>query len=216
LKLVLTSDWHGYLPFPDELPEGDVLIVAGDLCPVWNHDRKFQANWLRGHLRPYLADLPYEKIILIAGNHDFVLEDSKVLGSQLDSEKVVYLKDAGFVHEGVSFWGSPWSGLFYNWAFMKDEAELATIYAGIPEHTQILISHGPPWGVCDYTLTGQIAGSKALRERILDMQPQPKIVVTGHIHEAYGSDFLGATEILNVSLNDADYRPTQEPVVYEL
>jgi Icc-related predicted phosphoesterase len=35
---------------------------------------------------------------------------------------------------------------------------------------------------------------------------QPRLVVCGHIHEAYGAYCLGDTEILNVSLVDDHYR----------
>jgi Icc-related predicted phosphoesterase len=41
---------------------------------------------------------------------------------------------------------------------------------------------------------------------------QPRLMVCGHIHSAYGSYRLGDTEIVNASLVDDGYRPVN-PVV---
>ena len=76
MRLVLTSDFHGFLP--KRVPECDLLLIAGDVCPVWNHDRKFQAFWLRNDFTDWLKEQPATDIIGIGGNHDFVLEVSHV------------------------------------------------------------------------------------------------------------------------------------------
>jgi Icc-related predicted phosphoesterase len=90
---------------------------------------------------------------------------------------------------------------------MLDELDLIPKWALIPDDTDVLIVHGPPHGATDLTaLFGSVnAGSKTLRERIeaLDIP----LVITGHIHEGYGSDRIGNSAIENVSLVDVHYNP---------
>jgi hypothetical protein len=41
-----------------------------------------------------------------------------------------------------------------NWAFMKEAADLEAVYAQIPEGTEILVSHQPPYGFGDRLVSG--------------------------------------------------------------
>jgi Icc-related predicted phosphoesterase len=45
---------------------------------------------------------------------------------------------------------------------------------------------------------------------------QPRMMVCGHIHPAYGRYRLGETEIINSSVVDEDYRPVNPVVEIEL
>lgn len=217
MRIIATSDWHG--EFPAELdvglPDGDVLVIGGDIMPVHDHRRQYQAQWFREHFIPHLESLSerLEAIVWVAGNHDFVLQDSAKLTADLPSG-IIYLQDTSYWHEGVHFYGTPWSGEFFNWAFMDDEDGLAERYAQIPDGVDVLISHGPPYGLCDRTDGGIHAGSIALLERIA--QVQPRVVVTGHIHEAYGEEQIGPSSVRNVSLMDLRYRPVNPAVVIDL
>lgn len=215
MRVVCTSDLHGALPH--DFPEGDVLVIAGDVCPIWNHDRAFQANWLKGDFRDWLAWQPFEHKIFIAGNHDFVLQSTPthVLKSWFDPI-AVYLQDEEITIDGVKFYGTPWSPNFGRWAFMADEDDLEIIYSIIPADTDMLISHGPPKGACDLTVNwgNEHVGSTALRERLAEISVPH--VICGHIHEAYGTATLGKTEVHNVAYLDLEYKPTNEPMVIEL
>jgi Icc-related predicted phosphoesterase len=44
----------------------------------------------------------------------------------------------------------------------------------------------------------------------------PRLVVSGHIHEAHGRARLGSTEVVNASLLDERYEPVFTPVVVDL
>ena len=60
----------------------------------------------------------------------------------------------------------------------------------------LLVSHAPPANTrVDMIFDGRHVGSTAVRRIIEDYQPE--ICVTGHIHEAKGSDSIGSTTILN-------------------
>lgn len=59
-----------------------------------------------------------------------------------------------------------------------------------------LVTHNPPLGsVVDLTASGIHAGSKALRELILNMSPS--VAQCGHIHEARGRELIGGTLVFN-------------------
>lgn len=213
MKIVATSDWHGTLP--ENLPEGDVLAIAGDLLPVWNHDRAFQEEWVCFELIPYLARLrsQFRKILFVAGNHDFLFAETPEFREWLP-ENVHYLEDESITIDGLKFHGTPWSTFLPRWAFMLPEDQLAEKWALIPDDTHVLIVHGPPQGVRDFTIPrygSKHVGSLTLRNRILNLNLQ--LVITGHIHEGYGCDWLENTRVENVSLMDENYNPVNAPKV---
>lgn len=211
MRIVATADLHGELPA--DIPVGDVLIIAGDLLPVWDHSRAYQARWIREELSQWLASLPHNDIIVIAGNHDFVLQDSVKLQKELGA-MVHYLQDTSIEINGINFHGSPWSNSFGDWAFMKKDQQLEDEWMKIPEQTDVLIVHGPPYKTVDLCLYGGHAGSETLRRRILDLNIS--LVVTGHIHEAYGKTLIGKTTIANVSLMNFEYKPVNPAMVFNI
>lgn len=207
IRVVATGDWHGSLPA--DLPAGDVLVVAGDLLPVWDHSLRYQERWTKHTLVPLLADLPYAHVVFVAGNHDFLFMQ---FGDELRAmlpDNVHYLVDESVTLDGIKFHGSPWSNRFGEWAFMLDETELAAKWALIADDTDVLIVHGPPFGACDLTVRwgNKNVGSKTLRERLVALRIP--VLITGHIHEGYGTDRIGATVVENVSLMNEDYEPVQ-------
>jgi Icc-related predicted phosphoesterase len=208
MKLALISDTHGFLPaLPTDV---DAIIHAGDIGP----DRD-PINWFRDRFYPYVEALgvPY---IATFGNHDRIGERQALPDNR--PMNLRFLVDEPYELEGVKFWFSPWSNLFGNWAFMRTEEGLAHRYALIPEDTQIIVSHGPPKCYGDRIFwDGEYrnVGSEALETRAREL-PNLRLLVTGHIHEAFGEYHLGAVKVLNVSHVNEMYQPTNEAVVVEL
>lgn len=229
MRVVATSDFHGTLP---EIPECDLLLIGGDVCPVWDHNRKFQADWLRGEFNEWLRQVPAQEIVGIAGNHDFVLQDSKKLGYELDwiylnNESVTVSIHNGTTFESLNIWGSPYSNKFGGWAFMTSEVELSRIYHDIPRDVDIIISHGPPWGFGDevvgfsMTKRGMIeaahVGSTSLANQLFyEVWENLKLVTFGHIHEGYGKYEMKNIRMLNTSLMNDEYKPVNPPIELEL
>lgn len=205
-----TSDLHGMLPDPDRIPPCDIFLVAGDVTPVHNHNPAFQESWLHTHFAQWIGAIRAEHRIWIAGNHDFVCQERPETQSHLWT----YLQDQAITVQGLKIYGTPWTPTFFNWAFMTSEDRLKTIYAEIPEGTDILISHGPPRGYCDLNRGGQRCGSLALYDRIKAVRP--KAVVCGHIHEAFGRGTIGYTQIYNVSRVNFNYQPVNPVVQIEI
>jgi Icc-related predicted phosphoesterase len=221
--VVAISDLHGNLP---EIPECDLLLIAGDVTPVWNHERKFQADWLRNDFSQWLMNAPARAIVGVGGNHDFVLEDSKKIGSELPW---VYLNNEsvtlGQFHDDenpLTIWGSPLSNMFGNWAFMKWEEELVAEWMNIPRDIDILITHGPAYGYGDRVPDHYAhdrdphVGSTSLTYQLEnDEWPNLKLHVFGHIHNGYGS-YVGPTLMVNAAHVNEEYKPVNAPVELEL
>ena len=126
-----------------------------------------------------------------------------------------YLQDNRITWKGFNFWGSPWQPRFWDWAFNADEPFLKHKWSLIPDDTDILILHGPPHGYGDFSPYGEEhTGSPSLTKRIVEINP--KLVVAGHIHSAYGIYRLGDTIIVNASHVDEQYVPKNDPIIIEL
>lgn len=209
----IISDLHGAKP---ELKGGDLLIIAGDLT-----ENDQPPSWAK--FFEYLIDLTvkYTEIIIIAGNHDNALEHGLRINNFCPN--VFYLCDSGTEFEGLKIWGTPWTAWFDGInprcsAFtLKTDKELAEKWALIPEDTDILITHSPPFGILDeamHTHNYQSVGSKSLLARVHKIRP--RIHCFGHIHEAYGQYKADGVHFINASIMDVNYKPSNKPTRIEL
>lgn len=206
LRLVLLSDTHGRHAGL-EVPEGDVLLHGGDLTGRGTLDQlRETARWLRR--------LPHPHKVVIAGNHDFCLEQAPEAGRRILEEEggCHYLLDEEVTVAGLRVWGSPWQPWFYDWAFnLQRGAPLQAVWAKIPHGIDVLVTHGPPAGVLDQTAHGAAAGCADLEEAVARVRP--RLHVFGHIHEAYGQRLRKGTLFVNASTCNLGYEPVQPPVV---
>lgn len=219
MKIDCISDLHGNYPY---LPGGDILIIAGDITGVDESEiYEFFPDWLESQA--------YKKKVVIAGNHDNYFKHNPDLLKWVAD----YLCDSGTEFEGIKIWGSPWtcfkgdrSNLDPRFgAFTVDnEVDLKEKFDLIPDDTEILVTHGPPWGILDsvndYRARKMVeAGSYHLREAL--GRVKPKCHIFGHIHE-HGGRWIRCknpgqdTICYNVSLVDEDYRYNSDPVRIEI
>jgi Icc-related predicted phosphoesterase len=63
--------------------------------------------------------------------------------------------------------------------------ELESRWAAIPAGVDILVSHMPPFAVCDMNGGGVRSGSRSLWTAVSERM-RPRLHVFGHIHEGYG------------------------------
>ena len=112
MKLHIISDTHTKHRELN-LPGGETLIHAGDFMSSGHSVREFEEflQWMNGQ--------DYTHKILIAGNHDRILEiEPELAKSILDGfPKITYLQDEGCTIDGINFYGSPWTPAFCGWAF---------------------------------------------------------------------------------------------------
>jgi len=202
VKFVCLADTHN-LHQLISVPDGDVLIHAGDFCTYGHLDEVARfADWFR--------ELPHPHKIVVAGNHDRVLENAPELAEPLLSD-FIYLRDSAVDIEGVTIYGSPWQPWFYDWAFQRHRGEpMREIWRRVPAGVDILITHGPMHGVGDRTSTGVHAGCEALRDEILE-RIRPAIHLCGHIHEGRGRYEVDGIVSINASSVNLAYQLFAEP-----
>lgn len=223
MKIIATSDLHGTRPI---IPECDLLLVGGDITPLWSHDnRANELAWLRSGFSKWLAEQPAKKVVWVAGNHDFVLDrDGWEPADSLDlPDHVHYLKDELIVlpedeyRKAIEIWGTPWTPNLPSWAFQAEGNEAKEKFEKMPSACDILLSHGPPYGYGDRVNNSGNFGDRNVGSReLLEVirEKKPRMVVTGHIHEAFGSyiDQESGTSIYNVSHNNERYEAVNPPV----
>ncbi len=184
LKTLLISDTHGTHWHNNYQIDGeyDLLIHAGDFT---NHGREDEISdfmlWID-------ALDQFKDIIYIAGNHDLNYQADPLV-TLSGGTRLHYLYNSSVTIDGIKFYGSPYTPRFFDWEFMYDEEEAEDLWSTIPTDTDVLITHGPPYGIFDLCPgekgIPEHAGCPALWsavEKILSI----KLHVFGHIHEGYG------------------------------
>ncbi len=211
MKIVCISDTHSMHDSIKNLPDGDVLIHAGDFTGKGDPDRVREFD-------EWLGKQPHKTKIVVPGNHELTFQHNpdSVHGLITNAHLLI---DRSLVIDGVKFYGSPWQPFFHNWAYnISLRARLKQIWEMIPDDTQVLITHCPPHSILDcvpqYDKGDQFVGCKDLYERVIELKPE--LHVFGHIHESYGTKVLNGTTFLNASICDGRYRPVNKPLVYEI
>jgi predicted phosphohydrolase len=178
MRIVAVADTHTFQDDLRVIPEGDVFIHAGDLCRAGRLDElRTVVAWLRA--------LPHRHKIVIAGNHDWCFVREPKASLEILAEGAVYLQDSQAVIEGVRFWGSPWQPEFNDWAFNLPRGEaLAKRWALIPPGTQVLVTHGPPFGIGDWAGDPVRQGCEELRAAVYRVRPW--LHLFGHIPQDGG------------------------------
>jgi 3',5'-cyclic AMP phosphodiesterase CpdA len=203
VHVVALSDQHGRLP---PVPPCDVLVVAGDVCPIADHSERTQREFLEGAFAEWLAGAEAEVVVGIAGNHDLLAENDPGFMAGLPW---TYLLDSGTTACGLALWGTPWCPEFGDWAYMEPDVRLHRYFDRIPEGLDLLVAHTPPFEVLDLARRGVMAGSQALRDALL--RARPAACVFGHIHEGHGVADLEGIHCHNVSVVDHRYVPSHRP-----
>lgn len=229
MRVVATSDLHGFLPDPLDIPEADLLIIAGDLCPdhpigkrqrygLDDNGASYQHEWLDGEFRRWLDRVipRVKQVIAVWGNHDFIGEPNR-FGVEPPELPVQFLQDETVEIDGVRIHGTPWVPGLPRWAFHGSEEFLKARAESIPSDLDILISHGPPYGTADFVAPqfGSLnVGDRALAGTLGSLRPE--FFICGHIHEQYGAHEHDGVTVLNVSYVDENYVPGNKPFEIDL
>lgn len=227
------ADLHGFLPHTSEIPESDILLIAGDIAPdfhrmsraryganrskpVEHKGEHQQADWLNTVFREWLDVIRARGTEVVAtwGNHDFVGE-KPYLVPDLDWHLLV--DDEVTVH-GLRIWSTPWCPNLRRWAFQIDDHANDIRVSQIPDGLDILMTHSPPYGVLDFVAPqfGSVhVGDEWLRHE-MDRLNVPTMVC-GHIHEQRGVEKVelkngNFTVVINVAHIDEKYDKVRGPV----
>jgi Icc-related predicted phosphoesterase len=208
MRFVTISDTHGQ--HDDlQLPPGDVLLHAGDVSGRGKPEEILRfVNWF--------ATQPFAHKIFIAGNHDFYFEKETAVNIQaLLPSNIIYLNDSGTVINGIHIWGSPVTPWFFDWAFNRQRgADIQRHWDLIPPNTDILLTHGPVYGILDQTARGERVGCQDLLAKVRTIKP--RYCICGHIHEGYGLEEREGSVFINASVLDERYRLVNKAVVFDV
>lgn len=227
MKIVTISDTHNKHLQLGKLPEGDMLIHAGDFTSQGSEQEvESFINWF--------SNQDYKYKVFIAGNHDWFFQKDynkdkleKMLDMYDTDNSMYYLQDSMIEIEGVKLWGSPWTPRFYNWAFNASTDELSKKWSLISPDADVVITHGPMYGIGDkakrITSCGgesfvgyEHTGCKVLLN-VIEKNIRPRFHVCGHIHEGYGRyELEGGITSINTSILDERYKIANKPQVFEL
>lgn len=227
MKVLFISDPHTFHKSIIDLPEADAICCSGDIC-------------LRGEFEEavsflaWFSSLPYKHKVFTVGNHDIcfdpnhgrygIFKENFNAGvenpidriEELIPEGVHFLNRSGVVLDGIKFWGAPDTPWFHNWAFNihRETPEMEAVWDEMPEDVDVLLTHGPPFKVLDYTIEGLYVGCEVLARKLETIKP--KVHSFGHIHEDYGAIEKGGTLFLNSSVVNRRYWVVNKPHLVEV
>lgn len=187
MKFITISDTHGKHRNLN-LPDGDVIIHAGDFCHYGSENDMYDfLDWFER--------LNYKEKILIAGNHDFFADEQSKKFKEILPDNITYLNDSGIILNEINIWGSPVQPDLDGWAFGKLRGQTMRYHWDlIPLNTDILITHTPPLGILDKSRNGRSIGCEELYKRL--KQLQIKFHVFGHVHASHGIKKLKKPHLL--------------------
>ena len=181
MKILHFSDTHGKHHLLKGFPQADIIIHSGDMSE--NGTDSEVLDFLE-----WFCDLDFRHKIFVAGNHDLCLDGKQIEGLP---DNCLYLCNSGVEIEGVKFWGIPY--------FLSNElnGDTAQLMAKIPQKTDILITHRPPYGILDFEENNHF-GCLNLQQFV--PKTRPKYHLFGHVHAGYGVEKSQYTTFVNASL----------------
>lgn len=206
MRILALSDTHNLHRSITVPMEGDLLIHAGDFSFFFEDMpaiRDFNA---------WLGELRFRHKIVVPGNHERIMYEHPEL-RRLITNATLLVNDAVTIR-GVRLWGSP--------VTCDDEAfgcssaeERRALYESIPEGTDIVITHGPPYGVCDeeFRAKGIHRGCPELLAAI--QRTKPQVHIFGHVHASRGAKRIGETTFINAAMLGWSGDLENKPISFE-
>ena len=193
-------------------PAKEKVMISG------NHDFFFDVKYRSHKKRSSWKDHPEDEV-------------NEMLSS---FPKIHYLNDSSVNLFGLNIWGSPVQPAFNNWAFNRNRNTIVNLdgsidykenifngiedhWKNIPENTDVLLTHGPPYGYNDmisskFRRIGENPNVGCADLKLAVHKVRPKIVAYGHIHEAYGTIEEDDITYINCSSLDEHYNPINNPI----
>ncbi len=185
------EDFSNLIPLKNDLENADLVIVTGDLT---NFNGRKEAEKVIEEIMKY-----NENILAQLGN----LDQPEV--NDYLTEKGINLHRNGFIRNDVGIFGVGGSNPTpFNTPTEFSEDEIETfLLEGIDKvkdaKFKIMVPHMPPKDTkIDIISAGAHVGSQSVRDFIL--KHKPDIALSGHIHEARGSDKIENTVAFNAGM----------------
>jgi Icc-related predicted phosphoesterase len=185
------EDYSNLIPLKNELENADLVIVTGDLT---NFNGRKEAEKVIKEIMKY-----NKNILAQLGN----LDQPEV--NDYLTERGINLHRNGFIRDDIGIFGVGGSNLTpFNTPTEFSEDEIETfLLDGIAKvknaKYKIMVPHMPPKDTkLDIISAGAHVGSQSVRDFIL--KHKPDISLSGHIHEARGSDTIENTVVFNAGM----------------
>lgn len=209
MKIIAIGDTHRN-HWNLKIPKCDIFIFTGDaelnsLLAI--HDFN---DWLG------TIDVNYARII-INGNHD---TEGERIGKQWCKQiftNAIYLENDGVEIAGLKIWGSPYTPIFMSWAYMRPRGsqDLKDIWSQVPENLDILIGHGMPYQILDWSNFENVnVGCEILQREVF--KKKPRYYFGGHLHESCGHVEKEGIQFYNVSILDEYYQLVNKPTIVNI
>ncbi|XP_066944972.1 metallophosphoesterase MPPED2-like isoform X1 [Macrobrachium rosenbergii] len=215
VRFVCMSDTHTKtteLKYP--VPPGDVFLHAGDFTRKGTVEEAEVFN-------EWLGTLPHRYKIVIAGNHELLLDkDASAVTKVASPDEVLtnataYLQGSGTSVFDIRIYGCPWTPIYHVMAFnLSRGSPLRRKWESIPNDVDILMTHGPPLGRCDLSLKNKRSGCVDLLKTV-QSRVKPKYHIFGHIHEGHGISYDGTTTYINAATCNVKYKPVNRAIVFD-
>lgn len=169
--------------------EFDMIVHSGDISSMGETAQVMS-------FMEWFGNLPFKNKVFILGNHEVLIEDNQT--EELIRKVASTYPNTHFLHhetveiEGFKIFGSPYTPYFKGWAYNVDRRDLHNYWDEIPLDVDLIITHGPPFGLGDavgYKKTmrcGDIALLNKINE-ILYWSKKNIVHQFGHIHDSKGS-----------------------------
>lgn len=198
------------------VPPGDLLIHAGGFTFY------SKRPWMYRHFDLWLGELPHRHKVVIPGNHEYQLEEP---GERSVITNATLLVDSSVTIEGLRIWGSPVTPSYGGAFGMSRAPDRRRHWARIPEGLDILIAHGPPFGLLNHSPGSERRdGCPELLEGVLEVQTTaPRVLgpptlnvarcgrrrLSSLTHRCWG--IAGACSENRLSLTSSPISPTVAP-----
>jgi len=222
IRVCIISDTHERHGLLGVLPVCDILIHAGDILMTGRMVSTHEATRKISEFNDWLGRQPIKHRIVLAGNHDVVLEELGMEGASRLLSNATYLCNSETTAMGLRIWGTPLSsGKSGNSAFQSEAFAQAThdcidallrreqqesdgtAEAALGSGIDILVTHG----------TGD-----RIAKRV-----RPKIArISGHVHALHGIfhrkgyfDDGSKAVLIGAPIMNTKLQPHQLPVVVD-
>jgi Icc-related predicted phosphoesterase len=214
MKICIISDVHNKFN-KITIPECDLLISCGDYSFLGEtHEVRNFHKWLNKQKA--------DNMISVQGNHEKGVEKDFNLSKEIAVAHCpkVHFIDEGFLEiKGYKIWCSAVTPYFCNWAWNRFRGEdIKKHWDRIPLDIDILVTHGPPYGILDTVSTHspiRNLGCEMLANKIKELK-NLKLHCFGHIHSSYGSTEKDGVTYINASICTEEYKPLNAPMFFEL
>ncbi|KAK3262713.1 hypothetical protein CYMTET_28443 [Cymbomonas tetramitiformis] len=220
-RIVLIGDTHSLHDILS-IPTGDILLFHGDIFfqsrgGPWIHEVA-GLEYLHA-FNGFLSGLPHTHKLVIAGNHDHILQKLGPAKTKEVLSEAIYLHDETRVVEGLRIHGTPVSTSLHtrNQAFQverasAEERETLNGFWSTLRGVDILVTHGLDPAHKVFAALARDGQMIPNHESILPL----RVHVHGHIHGGYGVQFQEKICSINAASVDNEFCLVNPPIVIDV